>query len=593
MRKNIMNMFLIVFLLLAAVLAIEARCNNIKELESLPKQMKSDFFLQQARDPQLPYTNRLAFYDSIPDTGKNLRLALEKGQLLEDAGRISSARRLYEGYEYSVSKDSLPLYLRLQMRRATTEFFLGNLNEAVKRCYDVINTSKDDSLLYHNIDAERLLSHLFMNGNRLAIASKHMERARTAYSRFKKSNASKSLKELTLGKIHYTLSTLAVEEKDFARAFDEIKKMRTLLKPYWPETYTNINLAVIFHEQGELEMAERFYKETLESQDRHPNYYSSLNNYIMLLISQGRIDEAVSVFESHTDDFKLMNDADNDMEYYNTQFQLLMAKKDTIGAFNMLVKNFARLDSINRKTSELYIGALADKYEGLPSDSELDTIDNVRSRYKIVLIITTVLIILAISIIIVSQRQNKKTQASLVLAREELDKIRASIESDDSKRDSSINKHNQEMLDMTMHMTQINTALNKIEKMTHSQGLSSNEIVTSIRTELKKLSSKEHVWEMFKVYFEEVNQRFFDDLFNLCPELTNAEVRMCAFIRSGMNTKEIAATTNRSVRTVDCIKYNIRRKLGITEPTEVFIRRISARNTTLHAEDQNKSNMLY
>lgn len=145
------------------------------------------------------------------------------------------------------------------------------------------------------------------------------------------------------------------------------------------------------------------------------------------------------------------------------------------------------------------------------------------------------------------------------------------------------------MLDMTMHMTQINTALNKIENMTYNQSLSSNEIVASIRAELKKLSSKEHVWEMFKVYFEEVNQQFFDELFNLCPELTNAEVRMCAFIRSGMNTKEIAATTNRSVRTVDCIKYNIRRKLGITEPTEAFIRRISARNSNHALKEQNGS----
>lgn len=32
--------------------------------------------------------------------------------------------------------------------------------------------------------------------------------------------------------------------------------------------------------------------------------------------------------------------------------------------------------------------------------------------------------------------------------------------------------------------------------------------------------------------------------------------------------------TNRSVRTVDNIKYNLRKKLAITEPTAVYLRRL-------------------
>ncbi len=45
-----------------------------------------------------------------------------------------------------------------------------------------------------------------------------------------------------------------------------------------------------------------------------------------------------------------------------------------------------------------------------------------------------------------------------------------------------------------------------------------------------------------------------------------------------MTIKEIAIATNRSVRTVDCIKYNLRCKLNISEPTESFIRRLSSSN---------------
>lgn len=40
---------------------------------------------------------------------------------------------------------------------------------------------------------------------------------------------------------------------------------------------------------------------------------------------------------------------------------------------------------------------------------------------------------------------------------------------------------------------------------------------------------------------------------------------MCAFIIMNMSTKEIAQLTNRSVRTVENIKYNIGKKMALPE----------------------------
>ena len=54
------------------------------------------------------------------------------------------------------------------------------------------------------------------------------------------------------------------------------------------------------------------------------------------------------------------------------------------------------------------------------------------------------------------------------------------------------------------------------------------------------------------------------------------EVRLCAFILMNMTSKEIAATTNRSVNTINSTKHSLRKKFKITEPTIAYIRRISA-----------------
>lgn len=49
--------------------------------------------------------------------------------------------------------------------------------------------------------------------------------------------------------------------------------------------------------------------------------------------------------------------------------------------------------------------------------------------------------------------------------------------------------------------------------------------------------------------------------------MTAGENRICAFIVMNLNTKDIAALLNRSPRTIDTIKFRIRRKMGI--PKEV------------------------
>lgn len=51
---------------------------------------------------------------------------------------------------------------------------------------------------------------------------------------------------------------------------------------------------------------------------------------------------------------------------------------------------------------------------------------------------------------------------------------------------------------------------------------------------------------------------------------------MAAYMLLNLNSKEIAQLTYRSVRTVDNIKYKLRKKMGVVESTEIYLRRIIA-----------------
>ncbi len=102
------------------------------------------------------------------------------------------------------------------------------------------------------------------------------------------------------------------------------------------------------------------------------------------------------------------------------------------------------------------------------------------------------------------------------------------------------------------------------------------EKIASISTIVKDLAGQENIWDVFRAYFESVNQSFFNNLYSAHPDLTPGEIRMCAFILMGLSNKEIAAMTNRSVRTIEVVKHNIRKKFDIAEPTESYLRRLAA-----------------
>lgn len=118
-----------------------------------------------------------------------------------------------------------------------------------------------------------------------------------------------------------------------------------------------------------------------------------------------------------------------------------------------------------------------------------------------------------------------------------------------------------------------------------------NEFIIRLTEELKQLllelnprenAKKEHVRELmaqlrtqsndnsdteFKYYFEQVYSSFYDNLLHTYPHLTAKDLRLCAFLRLGLSTKEISIITFREVRSVESSRNRLRKKMNI--PAEV------------------------
>ncbi|HPQ35257.1 MAG TPA: triple tyrosine motif-containing protein, partial [Tenuifilaceae bacterium] len=128
---------------------------------------------------------------------------------------------------------------------------------------------------------------------------------------------------------------------------------------------------------------------------------------------------------------------------------------------------------------------------------------------------------------------------------------------------------NKELANATLHLIQKNRTLTNLKEdlgkllknipseSHHKQSV--NNLIKKINKDLRN----EKNWELFNSYFDEVHQDFISKLKSQHKDLTPKELRLCAYLRMNISTKEIAPLMNISVRGVEISRYRLRKKLKL------------------------------
>lgn len=83
---------------------------------------------------------------------------------------------------------------------------------------------------------------------------------------------------------------------------------------------------------------------------------------------------------------------------------------------------------------------------------------------------------------------------------------------------------------------------------------------------LKKIDSSighEDEWQVFEYNFNQVHAEFFDSLSKEFPNLSRKDLKICAYIKMNLTSKEIAPLMNISVRGVETIRYRLKKKMNL------------------------------
>ena len=133
---------------------------------------------------------------------------------------------------------------------------------------------------------------------------------------------------------------------------------------------------------------------------------------------------------------------------------------------------------------------------------------------------------------------------------------------------AEIDGKNKELATSTMHLINKNGFIANMKN--NLTAISKRSKNPEVQYELKKLInnidkniSEDDDWEHFSIYFDQVHGDFINRLKEVYPNLSPQELKLSAYLRMNLSTKEMAHLLNISVRGVEISRYRLRKKLNL------------------------------
>ena len=144
----------------------------------------------------------------------------------------------------------------------------------------------------------------------------------------------------------------------------------------------------------------------------------------------------------------------------------------------------------------------------------------------------------------------------------EVEKKQALMAVENNKLQNDIESKNRELAISTMSMIKKNQFLSKI-KSDLKKSESGDKIFSVIKMIDRNLNNKDD-WKFFEEAFNNADKDFLKKVKSTHPSLTNNDLRLCAYLRLNLSSKDIAPLLNISLSSVEIKRYRLRKKMQLT-----------------------------
>ena len=113
----------------------------------------------------------------------------------------------------------------------------------------------------------------------------------------------------------------------------------------------------------------------------------------------------------------------------------------------------------------------------------------------------------------------------------------------------------------TMNLINKNELLNEIKK-----ELVKAKRIEDLKSVIKLINNNLNTtddWKLFEEAFNNADKDFLKKIKSIHPSLTSNDLRLCAYLRLNLSSKEIAPLLNISPKSVEVKRYRLRKKMNL------------------------------
>lgn len=165
-------------------------------------------------------------------------------------------------------------------------------------------------------------------------------------------------------------------------------------------------------------------------------------------------------------------------------------------------------------------------------------------------------------------QENMTKQQQELLKKEAEENEQRLIKLKNEQLEQELAGKNRELANSAMSIVYKNELLNNVHEelleLRDNEGRKlSGEQLRKINKIIEDARSDERDWNVFEESFNEAHENFFKKLKADYPELVPNDLKLCAYLRMNMSSKEIASLLNITTRGVEIRRYRLRKKLNL------------------------------
>ncbi len=348
------------------------------------------------------------------------------------------------------------------------------------------------------------------------------------------------------------------------------------------------NIAEVYGATGQTRKALEMYQKSYKIKKELNDNYGLIN----LLLIMAKVNYSAGNYKASIENLQKVLTMDSTNNYLKEKAKAYKILSDNYAALHDFKNAYLRYrdyktlsDSIFNAESRDKILELQTRFETKQKEKELQILKQKEAHARlmknllfagiIVILLTAFLVLRTIMLKRKSEKQfyeyNKKLKEKeneLIKHRLEKSELQArELNIANEYKSRQLTTHALNMMQRNKMLLELIQKIDELQKQANPENKSE---LQKIRELIKKNLIVKKDWELFKLYFEQVNNDFFDKLIAINGSLNSFDMRHCALIKLNLSVKETAAVLSLSPNSVKSARHRLKKRLNLKPEDDLY-----------------------